>query len=258
MSALRRFILRDLRSVKGYLDPADAFLFLSVLEGQSQGKKSGGLAEIGVYYGRSFFLLRKMAKDGEQVLGIDTFDIGGMEDGLPVQMRAFMAYGKKIGMAVDREQIICGDSTKLLPESVLSKVGPVRFFSIDGGHLLGHVRADSVLARDSLAEFGVIAFDDSFNPEWPEVTIGIIDFLRANEDTHSVFCITDKKTYVCKRSFLDFYKGMVRSSPHLRPFEISNVEILGTPAVRVHHQIKRRIAYEVMIRAGAGALSGWA
>lgn len=58
--------------MKGYLDPADALVFFSILEGQRRAGMSGGLAEIGIYYGRSFFLLKKLAKEGERVLGIDT------------------------------------------------------------------------------------------------------------------------------------------------------------------------------------------
>ncbi len=257
MTPMNKFIFRDLRRVKGYLDPADALVFLSILQGQEQKKYSGSMAEIGIYYGRSFFLLRKMARLAERVLGIDLFNIGETKDGMPAQMHEFLENGKKIGLPVERDQIIIGDSTKLTADDVLNRVGPVRFFSVDGGHALHHVQADSRLARDSLAEFGVIAFDDSFNPEWPEVTVAIIDFLRGNAEKYSAFCVTNKKTYICNQAYFDFYKDLILRSPHLKVFKVAEVMVLGTCAVRVHHPIERRIIYEILVRSGAGALAGW-
>src|SRR3974390_202172 len=254
LSKIKHFIFRDLRRVKGYLDPADALVFLSLLEGQQRSKLSGGLAEIGIYYGRSFFLLKKLAKDGEQVLGIDTFDIGNDCAGPSRQMRDFLSYGKSIRVPTEAELIIAADSTTLSVSDIVSRIGPVRFFSVDGGHMLHHFQSDCRLASESLAEFGVIAFDDSFNPEWPEVTVGLIDFLRANPASYSLFCVTNKKAYVCRNAYLLFYRDLIWNSPHLKAFVRADVSILGKSAVRVHHPIGRRIFYELLARSGAGAL----
>ena len=255
MATARDFIFRHLSQVKGYLDPADALVFLSILEGQEQRNFSGGMAEIGVYYGRSFFLLKKLARPGEKVLGIDLFDIGKGQGGKSKQLRTFLENGRKLQLPVDESLIIVGDSTKLAAADIVAMIGQVRFFSVDGGHMLRHVEADSALARQALADFGVIAFDDSFNPEWPEVTVGIVDFLRANAGRYAPFCITNKKTYVCSNGFFDFYKAVIQRSSHLGSFEIADVEMLGAQAVRVHHPLRRRILYEALVRSGMPALS---
>lgn len=254
MDSVYAFIFRKLAKVKGYIDPSDSLVFVSIFEKQKKEKFSGGVVEIGVYYGRSFLLLKKLAEQKE-VLGIDLFIIDPLESRKTAQYREFIENGKKLDMPINDEFIIAGDSTQVSCDDVVGKVGEVRFFSVDGGHMLSHVESDSRLAKESLADCGVIAFDDSFNPEWPEVTVGIIDFIRANADEYSVFCITNKKTYVCKRKYLSTYRDAVQNSPYLKAFQVCDVEILGTKAIRVHHPIKRRIMYEVLVRAGMAGLS---
>ncbi len=57
-------------------------------------------------------------------------------------------------------------------DDVLQRVGPARFFSIDGGHWKAIVRNDLRLAENTLADDGVIALDDYCRAQWPEVTAG--------------------------------------------------------------------------------------
>lgn len=249
------FIFGELTKVKGYIDPLDSFAFLAILEGQTANRLSGGVVEIGIFFGRSFLLMKKMAAPGEKALAIDLFNIGEIRQGKSEQYWKFLEYANAVGLPMDEDMIIVGDSTRMDVDAITSRTGPVCFFSIDGGHRLEHVEADSLLARDSLAEHGVIAFDDTFNPEWPEVTAGVIDFLRANQKTHVPFCVTNKKTYVCRHDWLDTYREMIGGSPYLEKFGISDLEFLGTRCLRLHHPIGRRIAYEVMVRAGLGRQS---
>jgi hypothetical protein len=251
-----KFIFHDLRKINGYLDPADALLFVSILEAQGRNSFSGGIAEIGVFYGRSFFLLKRLARVDEKVLAIDLFDIGRVRDGKTHQLRMFLENGRNLGLPVDEELVIVGDSTKLVAADIIRMTGRLRFFSVDGGHNLRHVEADSLLACETLADFGVIAFDDTFNPEWPEVTVGVTDFLRAKAGQFVAFCISNKKTYVCRHDFSALYRSAVLGSPHLRRLDVvDKVELLGSCAVRVHHPLKRRVLYELLVRSGASALS---
>ncbi|MQB41482.1 class I SAM-dependent methyltransferase [Rhizobium sp. ICMP 5592] len=253
-SNVRKFVFHDLQKIDGYIDPPDALVFLSLIEKQKEENLSGGLAEIGVYYGRSYFLLRKLSAPDSNVLAIDLFDIE--ED--DAQYQRFLDNGKSLGIPVDEELVISGDSTQLDPQAITDKIGQVRFFSIDGGHLLHHVVADSRLAKNVLADHGIIAFDDTFNPAWPEVTIGVSDFLRRNSDTFAAFCMTKYKTYVCRREFHDLYQMAVRDAPHLKPFEQAEMDFLGSKVIRLHNPINRRVAYELMQRMGMSALSEWA
>lgn len=198
-SDIRKFIFKDLQTVEGYLDPPDALVFLALLQAQSAQGLRGGVAEIGVFYGRSYFLFRKVCGDDEKILAIDLFDIDQNADGATTQYDRFIENGARLHLPVDQNLVVRGDSTQLRPKEIVERIGNTRFFSIDGGHMLHHVTSDSVLALDTLAPHGIIAFDDTFNPAWPEVTVGVTDFLRQRQDELAAFCMTKYKTYVCRR-----------------------------------------------------------
>jgi hypothetical protein len=255
LSNIRKFIFHDLRSVEGYIDPPDALVYLSLLESQRQHDLHGGIAEIGIYFGRSYFLLKKIAGPEEGVLGIDLFDIGNLSDGVSEQYRLFLEAGDRLGLPVDEELLVVGDSRDVSANDITDKIGAVRFFSVDGGHSLSNLVSDSGLAKNSIADHGVIVFDDTFNPAWPEVTVGVADFLRDNDDAFSTFCVTKYKTYVCRREFHDFYRTAIEQAPHLGAFELAETHFLGCDAVRLHNPFSRRLLYEIMTRSGMGAIS---
>ena len=254
-STIRKFIFHDLQTIEGYIDPPDALVFLSLLQGQQERSFTGALAEIGVFYGRSYFLLRKISGDDAPILAIDLFNIGQTVDGSSAQYSRFLENGRRLGMRVDEEMIIRGDSTLLEPARLTDKIGKIRFFSIDGGHMLRHVAADSRLAMESLADHGVIAFDDTFNPAWPEVTVGMADFLRTGGGAFCAFCMTKYKTYVCRREFHAFYTSLIADSADLAAFDHVETEFLGSKVARLHNPISRRMLYELMVRSGMSAFS---
>jgi hypothetical protein len=252
--SIRKFVFRDLKKIDGYIDPPDALVFLSLIEWQRQANLIGGLAEIGVYYGRSYFLLRKISAPDSNVLAIDLFDIEADN----AQYQRFLENGLSLGIPVDESLVISGDSTTLEPSMIMDKAGPIRFFSVDGGHLLHDVIADGDLAKSVLAKHGIIVFDDTFNPAWPEVTIGVSDFLRENSNSFSAFCMTKYKTYVCRRDFAYFYRAAIAEARHLKAFEHSEIDFLGSKVIRLHNPLRRRVAFEFLQRMGMSALSEWA
>jgi len=245
----RKFIFHDLQKIEGYIDPPDALVFTALLQAQNRKALKGGVAEIGIFYGRSYFLLRKVIGNDGDVLAVDLFDIEDA-DGTCRQYERFLDNGRRLDLKVDEDLVIRGDSTQLDPDVVLEKVGKVRFFSIDGGHMLHHVLADSNLAMNVLADHGVIVFDDTFNPQWPEVTVGVADFLRAQGDKFSAFCMTKYKTYVCRREYHDFYEAAIDKASELTAFDHVETEFLGSKVTRLHNPMRRRMIYELMIRSG--------
>ncbi len=245
----RKFIFHDLQKIDGYIDPPDALVFSCLLAAQNRQAYSGGVAEIGVFYGRSYFLLRKIAGPDAKVLAVDLFDLEEGADGLS-QYEAFLENGKRLNVRIDEDLVIRGDSTRLTAEDITDKVGKVRFFSIDGGHMLHHVLSDSALAMSVLSDHGVIVFDDTFNPQWPEVTVGVADFLRAQGGAFQAFCMTKYKTYVCRRDYHAFYRGAVTQSGELSAFDHVDTEFLGSDVTRLHNPMGRRMIYELMIRSG--------
>lgn len=253
-SALRKFIFHDLQTVEGYIDPPDALVFLSLLQAQKNNGLEGGIAEIGVFYGRSYFLLKKIGDD-DKILAIDLFDIDQEEGGAESQYSRFLDNGRRLGLSVDEDLIITDDSTRLQADDIIGRIGRTRFFSIDGGHMLHHIAADSRLATETLAEHGIIVFDDTFNPAWPEVTVGVSDFLRERKETFSPFCMTKYKTYVCRNEFHDFYSTAIAEAPDLLAFDHVETEFLGSKVARLHNPMSRRMVYELMVRSGMSALS---
>ncbi|MFB9947694.1 class I SAM-dependent methyltransferase [Rhizobium puerariae] len=255
-SALRKFIFHDLQMIEGYIDPPDSLVFLSLLQAQQRNGLEGGIAEIGVFYGRSYFLLRKISEGSSaRVLGIDLFDIGRTTDGAAPQYNRFIDNGRRLGLAVEEDLIITGDTARLKAEDIVGKVGRTRFFSIDGGHMLHHVVTDAALATDTLADHGIIAFDDTFNPAWPEVTVGVSDFLRQKEGAFSAFCMTKYKTYVCRTGFHAFYEKVIAEAKDLLAFDHVKTEFLGSNVARLHNPMSRRMVYELMVRSGMSAFS---
>lgn len=252
---IRKFIFKDLQTVEGYIDPPDALVFLALLQAQNAHQLSGGIAEIGVFYGRSYFLFRKVCGSSEKILAIDLFDIDQEADETVTQYSRFIENGERLHLPVDQDLLIRGDSTQLRPEDITGKIGQTRFFSIDGGHMLHHVVSDSALALDTLAPHGIIAFDDTFNPAWPEVTVGVTDFLRQRQDELATFCMTKYKTYVCRREFHDFYCRVISEAPDLYAFDHVETDFLGSKAIRLHNPMARRMIYEMMVRSGMRSLS---
>ncbi|MDM9624449.1 class I SAM-dependent methyltransferase [Rhizobium sp. S152] len=251
---IRKFIFHDLQSIDGYIDPPDALVFLSLLRTQQSAGLEGGVAEIGVYYGRSYFLFRKICGDQEKIIAIDLFDVDQNGRGT-TQYDRFLDNGRSLDLLVDEELVIKGDSTLLAAEDITDRAGVIRFFSIDGGHMLNHVASDSRLAAMSLAEHGIIAFDDTFNPAWPEVTVGVADFLREQDGQFAVFCLTKYKTYVCRQSFHMFYSRVIEQSEDLKAFDHAETDFLGSKAVRLNNPVGRRIVHELLARSGLGSLS---
>jgi hypothetical protein len=252
---LKRYIAGDMRSVTGYLHPVDAAAIAALLSIQSGNGIRGGAAEIGVFYGRSAFLIAKALEPQERFFAIDLFDCEPLVDGEPGQLKSFKRSAERLGVDLSHTTIHVGPSEQVSAQTILNTVGPVRFFSVDGGHLEEHVRYDSALALATLSDDGVIAFDDFFNPEWPGVTIGVLDFLRANSGAVTPFAITKDKLFVCRRGRERFYADALRGSPWIRGFRPSPVDMLGTEVLRLHHDTMQRVIYHGLEKLGLGGLA---
>ena len=57
--------------------------------------------------------------------------------------------------------------------------GPVRLFSVDGGHTEEIVATDMRTAEQALVPGGIVVADDVFNAEWPGVSVGTLRYLDA-------------------------------------------------------------------------------
>src|ERR1700720_974227 len=169
---------------EGCMSRLDALVFRKLIAAQSEGGIQGSLAEIGVHYGRSFFLLALGRQESEKSLAVDLFE----DDALHTSRRGIGRFGgfknncSKFGLNFSEDEILKGSSLELSAEEIVRRVGKVRFFSIDGGHMYEHVANDLQLANMTLTPDGVICMDDMFCALWPEVAVATFDWLRVEHN----------------------------------------------------------------------------
>jgi methyltransferase family protein len=256
-SSLKRYIAREMYAIWGNLKPVDAACYATLLRFQTVEGISGGAAEIGVSQGRSLFMLAKALLPNERVYGIDLFNHdtrGYIGTG---QLEAFKLNAVRLGLSIPDECIHIGPSEHLKVDDILRVVGPVRFFHVDGGHREFHVKSDAKLAASSINDAGVIAFDDFSNPEWPEVCLGVLDFLRSNEFGLAPFAITKDKIYVCRSGHKQKYVDALVSSDWLRGYRFGWADLLGSKIVFIRQETSDRLLYHVLGKLGLGDIAYW-
>jgi hypothetical protein len=226
------YIRAQNKQVDGWLARSDGEIFSTLLQAQIERGIRGAVVEIGVHHGKTFIPMA-LSNDGQRCYAIDIFgrqdlnrDASGHGD-----KAAFLANLNRFGLAVDG---ICIDerlSTSVTAADIEHKVGKVRFFHVDGGHDVETVVNDLVLARAVLVAEGVIAIDDAFRPEWPEVSMGLFSFLAAGHDDFVPFAIGFNKTYLCRRGCADGYRDSLAKNDFLtmyfsKRYAVSNDAVL--------------------------------
>jgi hypothetical protein len=229
---LDEYIRHRRREVDGWLARCDAEIFARLLESQLGNGITGAIAEIGVHHGKSFIPMA-ISNNGRLCYAIDIFgrqefniDISGCGD-KDVFVRNLTKFGVDAkGVFIDERP-----STEVTPSDIEGKVGKVRFFHIDGGHHHDVALNDLNLAEAVVSDNGVIAIDDVFRPEWPEVSMALFSYLARKTKDFVPFAIGYNKTYLCQRPFAELYRGILTSSNFLqlyfsKKYEISNEAIL--------------------------------
>jgi len=245
---LRRFVDNRLYRIKGFLHPIDAMIFSDLLDFQMSQGISGSVAEIGVFYGRSFALLASAIADDETALGIDLYDIDGQ---LEYVNRTLNDEG-----VLQKCTLHVGSSMDIQPSEISRQVGPVRFFSVDGGHERPFVEYDSMLALDALSSDGIIAFDDFFNSQYPDVTLAVVKFLEDHADV-SPFCITKNKLYVCRRAQYETYLTFMKTAPLWAHSEREYFSFMGHAMVHPTQSVINRAIYQTLSTKGFGRLGNF-
>lgn len=245
---LKHFIDNDLYRIKGFMHPVDAMAFSAILNYQAQINVSGPVAEIGVFHGRSFALMAASARPGERSLGLDLFDIDGQLDSVQNTLR-------RLHLSRSNVNLITCDSTEVTRAQLIAWTnGPVRFFSIDGGHEYATVLSDASLALTGIGDGGVIAFDDFFNPQYPDLTRAVLDFLHEHMDRLVPFAITRNKLYVCRPSHYERYVMCAKFSPLWASAERDTFSFLEAKVVSITQSLPNRAIYQTLAARGWGML----
>jgi hypothetical protein len=250
------YINRRLYKITGFLHPVDAMVLLGLSLFQKSHGITGSIAEIGVFYGRSFCLLvRTLVRGKEKALAIDLFDIGVRDGRDSEQLESFKRTLATEGVPDSDYLIRAGSSGEVTADYIVGNVGRVRLFSVDGGHEKEEVDYDSALALQALHPNGVIAFDDFFNPQYPDVTCAVIDFLRANSGQITPFCLTKNKLYVCPSSAYDTYTRCMSELPLWAGATKAVFPFLGKNVHFCTQSIPNRIAYQKAAEIGFGDIA---
>lgn len=207
------------RDVEGWLQRVDAEIIGAILEFQDSQNVAGGCAEIGVHHGKSFIPLCLALRQDERALCIDLFgdqsknlDASGKGD-----LKAFKDNLARHLIDTSRIRIFEGSSEDVTCDYILEQVGPVRFFSVDGGHWKTIVQNDLRLAEQSLSAQGVIALDDYCRAEWPDVTVGYALWQESTRSDIVPFAAGSNKLFLCRRASAAAYREALKT-PFLSHF----------------------------------------
>lgn len=206
-------------SVNGWLARTDSEMIACLLQEQTRGGCRGAVAEIGVHHGKSFILMA-LCNLPDPCYAIDVFgnqrlNIDGSGKG---DKQIFLSHLARFGIAAESIVIDERLSGAVSPDDIVSRVGRTRFFHIDGGHHLDAIRHDLQLAEAALTDDGIIAIDDVFRPEWPEVSVGTFAHLAHAQCELTIFAIGFNKTYLCRKQNAAGYRKALLANDFLRMY----------------------------------------
>ena len=206
-----RYSLVGNRRVDGWVVPGTLPLVAALSREQVRRGITGGIVEIGVHHGRLLIGLHLLREAGEQTVALDLFDdqaANVFRSGLGDEASLRRNLARYCGGA-DTVKIVRADSTTLDGDDVKAMAGgPVRLFSVDGGHTAEIVAHDMATAADSLTAGGIVIADDVFHERWPGVFEGTLRFLDTNDDLVP-FAIGFNKTLFTQRAYSANYRAIV-------------------------------------------------
>ena len=168
--------LNDFHRIEGWFQYDAALLFMKYNQLALKPGERGNVLEIGVHHGLSTIAIAALRGAGKQLTAIDLFEDqqnknvsgsgGGDRGRFEKNMREFYPDSAFL-------RVIARPSGELTP---LDLGSGFTFVHIDGGHSPEEVYHDLKLCYDVSAAGGLIALDDYFNPEYPGVCEGAVEF----------------------------------------------------------------------------------
>ena len=207
-TAIDKYSRGGKRDVEGWFQRVDAEIYSTLLAFQKAHSIVGGCCEIGVHHGKSFIPLCLSLDVHELALCIDIFEDQTRnldQSGCGDRETLFSNLGR-FGIDLSRIRVLDGSSETVTVDRILKAVGPIRFFSIDGGHWKSIVQNDLALAEGSLVQGGVVALDDIFRTDWPEVTLALAAWLERAKTKIVPFACGTNKLYLCQQDFALAYR----------------------------------------------------
>lgn len=236
------------RTVKGWVEPQTLDILRSLSEAQDIEGVDGAVAEIGVHHGKLFIGLQLLNHLGLPAVAVDVFD----DQDLNVDQSGrgdLQRFELNVRRWSDWSSVVVrqDDSTHLTGRDLRELAeGPVRLFSVDGGHTEETVTADMRTAEQSIAPGGIVVADDVFNAEWPGVSVGTLRYLDGG-GALVPFAIGFNKTYFTDEAHTSTYREVIRRvyghgwrmAHKTTTFHQNDVEVLWPTPVTPRHVLRR-------------------
>lgn len=207
---LESYVRHGNHQVEGWLLEGAIELVRRLAAAQIEEEISGHIAEIGVHHGRLFILLALLARPEEVRVAIDLFE--QQELNVDKSGRGDLAqFRENVNRHAGMEGVVIhgGDSTHLTSDDVIRIAGgPIRLFSIDGGHTADITLHDLETAEKALSRGGIIILDDCFNERWPDVSTGFHRFFASRRQVIP-FATGGNKTFLSSPASAARYQAAI-------------------------------------------------
>lgn len=239
---VERYIRRGRFYVDGWLHSEAALIIAALTARQRTLGMTGGIAEIGVHHGKLFILLYLLSQGAEKAVAVDLFE----DQHLNIDQSGsgdLARFRRNLERHADSRRLVLHKGNSMeLTGAVMTRLaeGPLRFFSVDGGHTADITAHDLETAEASIAEGGIIVIDDVFNEQWPGVSDGVHRFFERRPNLVP-FAIGANKTYFCRPSHRDIYHDAAAAPASA----VVATEFLGQPVAYLsffRQTLKSRIA----------------
>ena len=162
------------------------------------------------------------------------------------------------GCDVERIVVKSRNSLDMTAAEVRTDAGPVRLFSVDGGHTADITASDLALAEASLCAGGVVILDDFFNEAWPGVSEGAARYLASGASQLVPVAIGGNKFLFSNNAELAArYRDALRALPD--SYVVTDQTAFGKPVVVVQAKVVRmtdRLASTALWRQIRGTSAG--
>lgn len=204
ISGLNDYLAGGINSVNGWCLPQ----LWQTIWPLYQAIGDGPVAEIGVFEVKFMIGLCKTfgTSPVNKAVAIDVFDMQEFNiDGAGVGKRAKVEENLALhGIAEGSVDLWQADSLSLKQrdsDRLLSEIGPIKFFSVDGCHEVAHTVNDIEFAMSVVAHDGIIAVDDYTNPNWPGVNEAIARMYLLRDFAYVPLAVTCNKLLLSSYSF---------------------------------------------------------
>jgi hypothetical protein len=178
------------------------------------------VVEIGVHHGKSTLAFLAQNPKVSKTYIIDLFenqkeniDFSGLGN-----KELFLQNLSSLNVSLSRIKLDCRNSMDVQGSDILNFMAKPHFFHVDGGHNFETVQSDINLGLSTIHQNGIIAVDDVFRPEWPEVSQGVFNDSGFSEFHFVPFAVGFNKTFFCHKSLVNSYQGVLRKDRQIEPY----------------------------------------